>query len=208
MVSWLKANMGNCVMDSCSSVQCQLETRFFGAASRLYAMHSDAQLLTFALSSPEHPFCNSLWLFSASPQDMSHSYTWLDLIQSWNVNIFQALCPVLCADVIKDLTRTGPAGIDSQRQLCLWISLYFEIEVLTFMLCNLIIFSVLETSSTSYLFLCSGSCDLSFFVSLGRWGGFKLLLNFLRFPSCSLPKTREIILPRWQVTGACATSKL
>lgn len=140
MVSWLKANMGNCVMDSCSSVQCQLETRFFGAASRLYAMHSDAQLLTFALSSPEHPFCNSLWLFSASPQDMSHSYTWLDLIQSWNVNIFQALCPVLCADVIKDLTRTGPAGIDSQRQLCLWISLYFEIEVLIFMLCNLIIF--------------------------------------------------------------------
>lgn len=46
MVSWLKANPGNCILDSCSSMECQLKSRFFGAASRLYAMHSDAQLIT------------------------------------------------------------------------------------------------------------------------------------------------------------------
>jgi len=45
MVSCLKSNPGNCILDSCSSMQCQLESRFFNDASRHYAMHSDAQLI-------------------------------------------------------------------------------------------------------------------------------------------------------------------
>lgn len=45
------------------------------------------------------------------------------------------------------------AGIDSQRQLRLWISQYFEIKVLTLIIYNY--FLVLETSFTIYLFLWS-----------------------------------------------------
>lgn len=117
MVSWLKANPGNSILDSCSSMQFQPASRFFSAAARFYAMHSDTvHNKLYAPSLPEHPLHNSLCLLSASPQDMSLFYARIDLIQDCNVNIFQALCPVLCADVIKDLTRMQLAGIDSLKK--------------------------------------------------------------------------------------------
>lgn len=77
---------------------------------------------------------------------MLHFYAWINSVQSYNVNIFQALCHVLCADVIKDLTRMPLSGIDSQRQLWLWNSQYFEIKILTVVVYNY--FLVLETSFT------------------------------------------------------------
>lgn len=142
--------------------------------SRLYTTHfwHSASNKLYDPSSPEHLSHNNLCLPSASLQDMSRFYAWIHSIQSCNGNIFQALCPVLCADVIKVLTRMQLAGIDSPRQLWFWISQYFEIKVLIFLVYNY--FLVLETSFTVYLFLCSGTSDLPFLMPMGRCRSFKL----------------------------------
>lgn len=166
------------------ALQCCLEALW-------HALWCSAHNNLYAPSPPEHLLHNCLCLLSASPQDGPDFYAWIGLIQSCNVNIFQALCPVLCVDVIRDLTRAQLAGTDSLKQS--YIILNF--------------FSLLGTSFTSYLFLYSGSSDLPLLTPLGGWGGFKLLLKFTRFPSCCWPKSQQIILPRWQVTGVCATSK-
>lgn len=116
MVSCLKANLCNCVLDSCSSMHSQLESMSFVLCPGCMPHTPDTQLVAnYAPSSPEHPPRNSLCLLSTSLQDMSHFYAWIDSIQICNVNIFQALCPVLCADVIKGLTRMQLASIDSTR---------------------------------------------------------------------------------------------
>lgn len=45
-------------------------------------------------------------------------------------------------------------------------------------------------------------------MRMGRCRNFKPFLKFNRFPSCSWPKSRQIILPRWQVTDALLHQKL